>query len=383
MKRNIVYLLLIALLGLTVSASIAQQIQNAPKTDTEVEKLKIQLQTLENEKIGLETKLAEANARLINTDIDKLKGELRESNNDWLRAWNNWFVGIVSIVAIIISAALWLVLKTLIGKGIEKRLDGFKESVNKVNILEGQLNILKKEHAVSVLENYNTVSLTELEWHTDQIKGLPEEILLDVFDDITRDINIRLTAIEVLAARKSPRLVSAVLNYLNLVVDSDIDWGVSRETNRYPYLFLSRLSKVPNLETYQGLKLFLNRLIAENPKNKDLFLTWTVYSLAEVSIKLDIRDSKDMLRKVVPDLKDSEHKGVVLDVLLEYFEKFNEYEGIKDILTNDLTDNLTDVEEKCLELLEKNDPNFVNQWKKKKEDANTKAENTDEPKPTE
>ena len=46
MKVYIVYLLLIALLGITVSASIAQQNQNVPKTDTEVEALKIQLQTV-------------------------------------------------------------------------------------------------------------------------------------------------------------------------------------------------------------------------------------------------------------------------------------------------------------------------------------------------
>ena len=116
MRTYIVYLL-ITLLGLTVCASIAQQNQNVPKTDPEVEKLKIQLQTVENEKIGLETKLAEANTKLINADVDKLKGELRESNNDWLRAWNNWFIGIVSVIAVIIGAALWLVLKTLIEKG--------------------------------------------------------------------------------------------------------------------------------------------------------------------------------------------------------------------------------------------------------------------------
>ena len=122
MRTYIVCVLLIALLGLTVSAPFAQQNQNTPKIDTEVEKLKIQLQTVENEKIGLETKLAEANAKLINVDVDKLKGELRESNNDWLRAWNNWFIGIVSVIAVIIGAALWLVLKTLIEKGIEKGL---------------------------------------------------------------------------------------------------------------------------------------------------------------------------------------------------------------------------------------------------------------------
>ena len=63
MKRNIIYLISIALFGLTVSASIAQQDQNVPKTDTEVEKLKIQLQTVENEKMEIETKLAEAKSQ--------------------------------------------------------------------------------------------------------------------------------------------------------------------------------------------------------------------------------------------------------------------------------------------------------------------------------
>ena len=63
MKINIVYLLLVGLLGLAVSTSIAQQNQNVPKTDSEVEKLKIQLQSAENERIELETKLTEANAK--------------------------------------------------------------------------------------------------------------------------------------------------------------------------------------------------------------------------------------------------------------------------------------------------------------------------------
>ena len=50
----------------------------------------------------IETKLADANAKLINTDIDKLKGELRESNNDWLRAWSGWFLTIIGIFAAIL-----------------------------------------------------------------------------------------------------------------------------------------------------------------------------------------------------------------------------------------------------------------------------------------
>ena len=102
MKINIVYLLLIALLGITVSASIAQQNQNVPKTDTEVEALKIQLQTVENEKMEIETKLAEAqakhaeaNAKLINTEFGKLKLELKDYNQQWLITWIVVFFGFI------------------------------------------------------------------------------------------------------------------------------------------------------------------------------------------------------------------------------------------------------------------------------------------------
>ena len=72
---------------------------------------------MENEKIGLETKLteakakhAEAHAKLIDTEFDKLKGELRESNNDWLKGWSGWFLTIIGIFA-----AILLGLVTFIG----------------------------------------------------------------------------------------------------------------------------------------------------------------------------------------------------------------------------------------------------------------------------
>ena len=113
MKINIVYLLLIALLGITVSASIAQQNQNVPKTDTEVEKLKIQRQTLENEKIGLETKLAEAkakhaaaNARLIGTKFGKLKLELKDSNEKWLLGWIGFFGVIFAVFGVLFGSRI-------------------------------------------------------------------------------------------------------------------------------------------------------------------------------------------------------------------------------------------------------------------------------------
>ena len=170
------------------------------------------------------------------------------------------------------------------------------------------------------------------------------------------------------------RFVSPVLTYLNSVVDSDIDWGSSYQSDRYPFLFLDRLRIIHNEETYQGLKNFLNRLIEENPKNKNLFITWTVFSLIYVGLILNNGDSVDMLRKVLPGLKECEQNSAMITVMVEYFDKFNEHEGIKGILTNGLTDGMPDVEEKCIELLEKHDPDFVKEWKTQKETTNTENE---------
>ena len=81
-----------------------------------------------------------------------------------------------------------------------------------------------------------------------------------------------------------------------------------------------------------------------------------------------------MLREVIPDLKELEQDEVELITLAKYFDKFNEPEGIKEILTNGLTDNMPDVEKQCLELLEKHDPDFVKEWKAQKETTNTESE---------
>ena len=372
MKINIVYLLLIALLGITVSASIAQQNQNTLKQEVEAVKKRIselegKLQTVENvEKMELAAKLAEAEARLINTEFGKLKLELKDSNDRWLWGWTAFFVGIAAVIGV----ALWFVVQSLIANRVEKSLEGFQEAVEKVNILEDQIKILEKEHAASVLEICDGPRLNWLESHPEQIKALPEEVLLEVFSDKTRYLAIRFAAIEVLAARKSSLLVIPVLNFLNSVVDSDIDWGTSSEPDRYSRQLLTRLSKIHDEETYQGIKNFLNRLITENPKNKDLFLSWTAHSLARVSIELDMKDSIDMLREVILDLIELKPEEVVLTTLTEYFDKFQEPEGIRQIMEHLEADEMPNVRTKCLELLEKYNSN------------NTESEESDESKPT-
>ena len=375
MKINIVYLLLIALLGITVSASVAQQNQNVPKTDTEVEKLKIQLQTVENEKMELA-------AKLINSEFGKFERELRNSNDKWLWGWTAFFAAIVVIVVTVIGVAFWVVVKSMIADRVEERLNEFKEAIEQVNILKKELEVLKKELAVSVLDNFDPGWPVELEWHNEAIKALSEEILLEIFSDKTRNLRIRWAAADVLVTRKSPRLVSPVLTSLNSIVDSDIDRDIFPARFSDLHIFWDWPSGIYNKEIYQGLKDFLNRLIKEDPKNKDLFLPWTVFLLAQVSLELDLRDSIDILREVIPDLIELKPEEVVLTTLTEYFDKFKEHEGIKKILTNGLTDNMPDVETRCLELLEKHDPDFVNEWKAQKEDTNTEREETDESKPT-
>ena len=76
------------------------------------------------------------------------------------------------------------------------------------------------------------------------------------------------------------------------------------------------------------------------------------------------------------------HVTFNLSVVAKYFDLFNEPDGIKEILTNGLTDRMPDVETRCLQLLEKHDPEFVREWKEKKETTNTESEETDESKPT-
>ena len=65
-----------------------------------------------------------------------------------------------------------------------------------------------------------------------------------------------------------------------------------------------------------------------------------------------------------------------------HFDVFNNPEGIKEILNVHAKGKMPELEEKCLQLLEKHDPEFVKEWKDKKEDTNTESEESDESKPT-
>ena len=127
MKKYIVSIILVILLGMVPPLLFAQQNQTVPKTDTEVEKLKMRvtdlegkLQIVENvEKMELAAKLAEAEARLINTEFDKLKLELKDSNQQWLTTWILIILAILSVV----GYALWSRLTKKMDDLIEDRIE--------------------------------------------------------------------------------------------------------------------------------------------------------------------------------------------------------------------------------------------------------------------
>ena len=214
---------------------------------------------------------------------------------------------------------------------------------------------------------YNGVSYPEA------IEALREEVLLQVFSDETRRLAIKDKAAEVLANRNSTKLVSPALAYLNSVVDSkldsDIDWEAAIDTERYLNRLVSFVGVIYTDEAYQGLTKFLKRLLTEEPQHKDLFLIRTVFSLANISIKLNVKNSVSMLKSAMSHFKHLSQND--LRTLATYFDKLAEPAGIKEILTEHVTSGMPDAENTCLELLQKHDPDFVEKWKAEKETPNT------------
>ena len=315
MQKGITCLLLVALLGMIHSLVFAQQNQSAQKLEQKIEVLERrvsglekQLQTVENvEKLDLQAKLAEANAKLANAEFGKFERGLRDFNNEWLRAWSTWFLVIIGVFVTIfigVGAVFWFWLRStadrLIADEVDKNLNGFKAAVSEQDLIKNQLRGLEKAYGASILENVHHF-LGEEYLHTKQIKALREETLLQLFDDQGYHPELRYKAAEVLAARKSPQLVPSLLKFLNSVVDSESD--IDSETEFHLRRYAIFCAHIHTQNTYQGLRELLNRLLTEDPKHKDLLLTEIVYSLAWVSIKSNIGDSVPILKMAIPHLK--------------------------------------------------------------------------------
>ena len=393
MQKFIACLLLVALLGIIPLLLPAQQNQSAQKSDPEIEvlekrvsELEKQLRTVENvEKLDLQAKLAEANAKLVNADFGKFERGLKDSNDKWLREWSYWFLGVIGFFVVIlggVSAVYWFWLRSrankLIADEVEKSIDRFKEIVDQVEMMKNELRELKKEHAASMLESITHSYFKDENSYPEHIKALPEELLLQVFNDERYDLEVRYKAAEILASRQSPRLVFPLLEFLNSAIHSERNWTEERSGQRAfnPCIFVDFLEKIRTPEAYQGLAKFLNRLLTENPRHKDLFLERTVFSLMWIGSYLNMGDATSVLARAVFDLADIEDRHESLDFLVTHFDRFNEPEGIKAILECHVaneTSDVEDLEDRCLELLESYDPAFVEEWRARKATNNSEA----------
>ena len=261
---------------------------------------------------------------------------------------------------------------------VEKNLNGFKEAVDAQDVIKDQLGILEKQYTASMLEDVIGHSLEDEHYHPEQIKPLRKETLLQILDDETYRLALRYKAAEVLAAKKYPRLVAPLLEILNSIVDSDsaIYFGTNQPEDGVKFL-----AYIHTPEAYQGLKRFLSRLLTENLKRKDWFLRETVFSLANLSVKLNMVDSISTLKRAIPHLKDLEPADLdELGTLARHFDILNDPAGIKDILDHHVTGEIPGLEsahkrleDTCLELLQKHDPEFVKEWRARETTDNSNA----------
>ena len=101
-----------------------------------------------------------------------------------------------------------------------------------------------------------------------------------------------------LVARETPLFVSPALKFLNSIIDSDIDLDRNFNFSYDPRYHLCGLvmfvGKIHTLESYNGLKSFLKRLLTEKP---DFFIAWTAHSL-DVSVALNKKNSISILIEV-------------------------------------------------------------------------------------
>lgn len=385
MKKKIVVaflaVFLIVCLGIVVYWLIVQHNLNSQRLDSKIEAferrisvLEIQPQSLEDvEKMELATKLADANVKVINTEFGKFERELRDSNDKWLFAWTGFFGVIIAVILTIIGVALWFSVKTLIADRVEKHLNGFKESVDQLDKIKNQLKVLHTGHAVSVLEHFIFHHPGEEFHYREQTSLIPEDAILQVFGDETRSMQLRLKAADVLAHKKSSLLVAPLLELMHSLIDDDLNYD-HHDIKNWGHKLIKPLGQIHTQESYQGLKEFLSRLLTEDSAYKDFLLTSTAFTLAKVSVELNKRDSVSILRKSILDLKVHSHEEDALINLAEYFDTFNESGGIKEML-NHVKGEMPNVVNRCLELLEKHDSQFVSDWREQRA-ANTETEET-------
>lgn len=351
-------LLFFVLLVISIAVSFAQQDPSYHKLVAEVETLKKEvsvlqneLQTVENvEKMKLLAERDDAKVRLINVEFGKLERELRDFNHKWLMTWLVILLGILGIFLAfsgLVGRGAWSHLKSKINQEIanevEKSLNGFKEAVDEVKILKDKIRILDTEHAARVVGNTMPYPLRVADSHSEEIRDLSEEALLDVLRDGTSDKGIKIRALEILTYKVSTQLVSPTLELLNSILDLHQDKELGFYTINYLRELIILLGYTPTEETYKGLIKFLDRLVLrEYTKPTDLLLATTGYSFAKVGQELNKEDWISLLKT-------------------SFSRLYNEPETMKGILHHlpDEIPNVDDFKDHLLELLEPHDAEFV------------------------
>ena len=171
-----------------------------------------------------------------------------------------------------------------------------------------------------------------------------------------------------------------------VVVNSFLDTDIYKDEDTVWHLrdLVPLFKDIHNDKTYRGLSKLLGRVVKlkEDTDLKKAYLNWILFSLAYVGDALNTESAISRMREALPNLLIKNEDSHNLENLVNYFDKFDEHEGIKDILTNGLTEGMPDVETRCLELLPEQYSDFVKDWKDKKEDTNTESKETDESEPT-
>ncbi|MCY4402282.1 MAG: hypothetical protein OXD54_06865 [Candidatus Poribacteria bacterium] len=386
MKYILPYLLSVSILSIIGSLCFGQQqigtLEQIVETQAQqISKLQDKLQVLEDVgKMELAAKLAEANARLADAEFGKFERTLRDSNNQWLLRWIIIFSVLGLGILTAIGVAIRISIKSLMESAVEKRIEEFMNAEKQVKIQQERIRLLEKEHAVTVIDDMLFYRLGTTYPYPGKIEAISDTALLDIFNDEKQLINCRCKAAEILADRESEQIVSPLVAFLNSIFDYD-PYTHRESKSLVPIKFslqklIKSLGMIHTEETYKELTKFLDRLLKEYTPMKDMLLTWTVFSLANVGKRMNTGSSIPKMIKAVPNLRsiNGEMSAAIKNLAL-YFNKFDEPDGIKDILTH-FGDKVPKVKETCLDLLESYYPNFVAQQRASETTAHTENGDT-------
>ena len=234
------------------------------------------------------------------------------------------------------------------------------------------LRSLEKEYVAFVLETLTTSEFVLEQIFPKKTIALPEQALLDVFTDGTSPMKLKYRAACSLINKESTRFVPLLLEFVNEMVDADLDIKENSGTGEGITEFQYLLGRLKTPETYEGTKKFLHRLLTEDLKHKDIFIDGTIISLTSISHVLNRRDAIPIVKLAMFHFVPPINEGLIS--VAENFGAMKEPSLLKHILVQHVTSEMPDVEEVCLELLEDFDPEFVKEWQAQKENTNIQTE---------